>query len=75
MKIFIKVLTLAFLITFSLTAMSCAKDNYKHNYKQRRQGGSTSTLAVETKKTPVRKNFVIPDKKKKILGQQIPKSN
>jgi hypothetical protein len=74
MKVFIRLFTIALFISFSITAMSCAKDNYKHNYKSKRQGASTSSLASETKKQPVRKNYIIPDKKKKILGQQKPKS-
>jgi flagellar biosynthesis protein FliP len=74
MKFFIRLFTIALFISFSITAMSCAKDNYKHNYKSKRQGTSTSTLAVETKKQPVRKNFIIPDKKKKILGQKPPRT-
>ena len=74
MKVFIKLLSIVFLVSISFTAISCAKDNYKHNYKQKRQGSSTSAYAVETKKTPVRKNFIIPNKKKKILGQQAGKT-
>jgi len=70
MKMLIRLFTIALFISFSVTAMSCAKDNYKHNYKSKRQGTSTSASAVSTKKTPVRKNFIIPAKKKKILGQQ-----
>lgn len=73
MKALIRLFTIALFISFSITAMSCAKDNYKHNYKSKRQGSSSSTLAAEPKKTPVRKNFLIPNKKKKILGQQKPK--
>lgn len=74
MKFFIRLFTIALFVSFSVTAMSCSKDNYRHNYKSKRQGASTSTLAAETKKTPVRKNFIIPNKKKKILGQQKPKA-
>lgn len=74
MKVFIRLFTIALFISFSITATSCAKDNYKHNYKSKRQGASTSTLSVEMKSKPVRKNYIIPDKKKKILGQQTPKN-
>ena len=73
MKELSRLFTIVLFITFSFSAVSCAKDNYTHNYKQKRQGASTSTLAIETKNKPVRKNFVIPDKKKKILGQKKPK--
>jgi hypothetical protein len=74
MKALIRLFTIVLFISFSFTAMSCAKDNYKHNYKSKRQGSSTSTLSVEQKKTPVRKNYIIPNKKKRILGQQTPRS-
>ena len=73
MKIFIKLFTIIVFVSFSITAMSCAKDNYKHNYKSKRTAQSTSNLSVQSKKQPVRKNFIIPDKKKKSLGQETPK--
>lgn len=74
MKALIRLFAIAFFISFSLTALSCSKDNYRHNYKSKRLSASTSTMAVVTKKKPVKKNFIIPKKKKRILGQQTPKT-
>ena len=70
MKIYIRLFAIALFISFSVSAMSCAKDNYKHNYKSKRHPASSSAMSVQSKKQPVRKNYIIPDKKKKILGQE-----
>ena len=69
MKVLSKII-LAVSVISLIGFSSCSKNSYSHNYNKKRGSGSSTINPVAQKKEPVRKNFVIPGKKKKILGEQ-----
>jgi PBP1b-binding outer membrane lipoprotein LpoB len=70
MKSFPKILLAAVILAFVFILSSCSKNNFSHNYNKKRHQSSSSIDPVAHKSKPLRKTFIIPDKKKPILGQQ-----
>lgn len=73
MGILKKLVFLVVVIVFTITLSNCSKNNFSHNYQAKSKGSAASIDPVTKKGTPVRKNYIISGKKKKILGQQNPK--
>jgi uncharacterized lipoprotein YehR (DUF1307 family) len=65
-KFFIPIIVLV--IAFAM--LSCSKNTVSHNYNARRN--TSSIDPVSTKTTPVRKKYIIKNKRRKILGQKKP---
>ncbi|NOY51202.1 MAG: hypothetical protein GXO88_11670 [Chlorobi bacterium] len=65
-KFFIPIVVL--LIAFAMS--SCSKGLSTHNYNARRNQSSVDP--VSTKTTPVRKKYIIKNKRRNILGQKKP---
>lgn len=72
MKSIQKILVAILIILVSVTFVDCSNKSSGYNYRAHRNSSPT-IKPVETKHEPVRKNFIVPQKKKKILGQQTPK--
>ena len=70
MKAIVKILLAVFIVGSVASLSSCSKNNYSHNYKKRRHSSSPTIDPVAQKSKPLRKTFVVPDKKKPILGQK-----
>lgn len=71
MKRFYKVFLTIFILSISVTFFSCSKSSAGHKYNARR--GNQSTISpVSSKSTPVRKKYVIKNKRRNILGQKKP---
>ena len=66
MKVLYKVLVAVLIVTFAASFSSCSKKTYGSKSKN----SASSIDPVTTKNEPVRKNYIIPGKKKKILGTQ-----
>jgi len=73
MKVFFKFVIGVFIISTAFILASCTKSNYPHSFHKKSSRSTSSALAVESKNKPPTKNFIIPQKKKKILGQKTPK--
>ncbi len=72
MKGFYKVFVAIFILSISLTFFSCSqKSSASFNYNARRNNQSTID-PVSRKTTPVRKKFIIKNKRRHILGQKKP---
>lgn len=70
MKLSLKVFIPIIVLVLAFAATSCSKSTASHNYNARR---SQSTInPVSTKKTPVRKKYIIKNKRRNILGQKKP---
>lgn len=73
MKVFLRTITLTLAVVFMVSVSSCSKKNYSSKSYAKR-GSSSSTIDPVTKKSePVRKTYIVPQKKKKVLGQEKPK--
>ncbi|MBC8319500.1 MAG: hypothetical protein H8E34_02125 [Bacteroidetes bacterium] len=72
MKALIKVLILILTISFSLTYSSCSRKSHGFNYKSDPKSGATSYDPVVTKHKPIRKKFILNNKRKTILGHSKP---
>ena len=70
MKIFLKIILAVFIVAFAFSFTSCSKNNYSHNYNKKRNSGSPTIDPVTQKSAPLRKNYIVPSKRKSILGQQ-----
>jgi uncharacterized lipoprotein YehR (DUF1307 family) len=73
MGILKKLFFLFVVIVFTITLSNCSKSNFSHKYQAKSKGSAASIDPVTKKAAPVRKNYIIPGKKKKILGQENPK--
>ena len=67
MKVLYKVLVAVLIVTFAASFSSCSKKSYASKSKK---NSASSIDPVTSKNEPVRKNYIIPGKKKKILGTQ-----
>lgn len=67
-----KLVFLVVVIVLSITLSNCSKSNFSHNYRAKSMGSSSSIDPVSKKTTPVRKNYIIAGKKRKVLGQEKP---
>ena len=68
-KIFFAIL----IVIFSATAFSCSKKNFGHAGKSQYKSSSSTNKPVLTKNNPVEKKYILPNKKKRILGTQKPR--
>ncbi|MEJ2594939.1 MAG: hypothetical protein P8100_07395 [bacterium] len=67
MKVLYKILAAFLIVAFTVSFSSCSKKGYAHKSKRH----SSSTIDPVTQKNePVRKKYIVPDKKKKILGTE-----
>jgi len=67
MKILYKILIAVLIVSFTATFSSCSKNSYAHKSKRR---NSSTIDPVTQKQEPVRKHYIVPNKKKKILGSE-----
>lgn len=72
MKVPIKLIILVLTISFSLANTSCSKKNHGFNYKSDPKRGASSYDPVATKHNPVRKKYIVNNKRKTILGHEKP---
>jgi len=70
MKVLSKIILAVFLISLAMTFSSCSKKSYSHNYNKKRGSSSSTIDPVSQKSDPIRKNYIVPDKRKKVLGQE-----
>jgi hypothetical protein len=70
MKSFLKIILAVFIIAFGFSLSSCSKNNFSHNYNKKRHSSAPTIDPVAHKSKPLRKTFIVPEKKKPILGQQ-----
>lgn len=69
MKAFVKILIIVLAVSFSLANTSCAKKSHAF----RSNSGTTSSYdPVATKHQPVRKKYIVNNKRKTILGHETP---
>ena len=61
------------IVLFSTFIFSCSQKNYGHAHNSKRTMSASTVNPVSTKKAPVEKKYVLPNKKKRILGQQKPR--
>jgi uncharacterized lipoprotein YehR (DUF1307 family) len=71
------ILNKAFLLitvfVFAIAFASCSKKTYTHTYKAKSRASSSAIDPITPKNEPVRKNYIVPKKRKKILGLEKPK--
>ena len=72
MKALVKIHHLILTISFSLTNTSCSKKNHGFNYKSDPKRGASSYDPAATKHNPVRKKYIVNNKRKTILGHEKP---
>ena len=68
-----KLTLLASILITAVLISSCSKSTFSHNYQARSRASASHIDPVTKKTTPVRKNYIIPGKRKRILGQEKPK--
>jgi hypothetical protein len=69
-----KIAFAAIAVLFLTTVFSCSQKNYGYAHNKSKQQVSASTVnPVTTKNNPVEKKYILPNKKKRILGQQKPR--
>lgn len=73
MKVFLKIAVAVLIIAFAAPFSSCSKKNYGSKSYAKRNTSSPTIDPVSRKSEPVRKTYVVPAKRKKILGQNKPK--
>jgi uncharacterized lipoprotein YehR (DUF1307 family) len=67
-KVFVLVIVLVTAASFT----GCSKKTYSHNYHAKSRGTAATIDPISSKDEPVRKNYIVPKKSKKILGQEKP---
>ena len=67
MKVLYKVLIAVLIVSFTASFSACSKKSYAGKSKK---GTAAGIDPVSKKSEPVRKNYIIPNKQKKILGTQ-----
>lgn len=72
MKAIVKIVLLILTISFSLSNISCSKKSHGFNYKSDPKRGASSYDPAATKHEPVRKKYVVSNKRKTILGHEKP---
>lgn len=70
MKSIVKILLAVFVLGLAVSFTSCSKNNFSHNYNKRRHSNAPTIDPVAQKSKPLRKTFVVPEKRKPILGQK-----
>lgn len=76
MKTLVKIIILVLSISFSLSNSSCSKKSHGFNYSSDPKRGASSYDPVATKHNPIRKKYIVNNKRKTILGHEKPlKSN
>jgi hypothetical protein len=73
MKVSSKIALVVLVIAFAVPFSSCSKKTFGGKNYASRNTASPTIDPVTKKSEPVRKNYVIPGKRKKILGQNKPK--
>ncbi len=70
-KMYIRIKSIWLLLAGSVILLlaSCAKNSYSHKYNNSYRSYSQSAYPVSQKSTPVVKKYVIPGRKKAVLGQ------
>jgi len=72
MKALVKIALLLLTISFSLSSTSCSKKNHGFKYSSDPKHGATSYDPVATKHQPIRKKYIVNNKRKAILGHEKP---
>jgi hypothetical protein len=75
MKTLVKITLLFLTITFSLSNTSCSKKSHSFKYSSDPKHGATSYDPVATKHQPIRKQYIVNNKRKTILGHEKPQNN
>jgi len=70
MKTFVKIIFLVLTISFSLGNTSCSKKSSGFNYSSEPKRGASSYDPVATKHQPIRKKYIVNNKRKTILGHE-----
>ena len=73
MRILKKLVFFAVVIVLTITLTNCSKNNFSHKYQAKSRGSAASIDPVTKKSAPVRKNYIVPGKRKRILGQEKPR--
>ena len=56
-------------ILFVFLLVSCSNKSYNHKYHHAYRTSAPSAYPISRKSTPVAKKYIVPNKKKAILGQ------
>ncbi len=72
MKPLIKLLIIFLTISFSISSTSCSKKNHGYKYSNGPKYGASSYDPVARKDHPVRKKYIINNKRRNILGHEKP---
>jgi len=73
MKTLFKIIVAVLIISSSVTFTSCSKSTYGSKSYAKSRGSSASIDPISRKTEPVRKKYVINNKRKNILGNETPK--
>jgi hypothetical protein len=73
MKVLLRIATFVIIVSLALPFASCSKKGYGGKSYAKRNTSSPTIDPVSRKSEPVRKTYLIPAKKKRILGQNKPK--
>jgi len=73
MSILKRIFFAVLLVIFSATVFSCSQKNYGYTHKSKYKTFSSTNKPVLTKNNPVEKKYILPNKKKRILGSQKPR--
>jgi uncharacterized lipoprotein YehR (DUF1307 family) len=72
MKALVKITLILLTISFSLSSSSCSKKNHGFKYSSDVKRSGTSYDPVATKHQPIRKKYIVNNKRKTILGHEKP---
>jgi hypothetical protein len=72
MKTFLKIVAAVLIISSTVTFTSCSKSTYGHNYHAKSRGSSSTIDPLSRKSQPVRKKYIINNKRRRILGNETP---
>ncbi|MCF6170413.1 MAG: hypothetical protein L3J66_05470 [Bacteroidales bacterium] len=72
MKTFLKVVVAILIVSSAGIFTSCSKSTYTHKYSTKSRGSASTINPAARKSEPVRKNYVINNKRRKILGNEKP---
>jgi len=72
MKTFLKIVAAVLIISSTVTFTSCSKSTYGHKYHAKSRGSSSTIDPLSRKSQPVRKKYIINNKRRRILGNETP---
>jgi len=72
MKTFLKIVAAVLIVSSTVTFTSCSKSSYSHQFHAKSRGSSTSIDPLSRKSQPVRKKYIINNKRRRILGNETP---